>query len=301
METHRIPAFANPAAGGAAQAIEALRADARFSLHETAPMALQDALRETLKQDPPTIVVAGGDGTISSVASLVVGTSTALCILRAGTLNHFARRIGVPADPREALELALTGETTRVDVGWVNDRIFLNTCVIGMYVRYVSKRERLKPKIGYVASSFAAGVRTLADFRHQRVELDIGRRGRAHVSAVLFVGVGERDFRVPMMGEPRDSGRRGLHVVVAKPLSRASLAMMMMRAAVRGIRPWPSDEHVDSFVVDSFQVGLLRPTEQITLDGEIVELAGRLSFRRQASALAVRVPPPGEGARDSNT
>lgn len=292
MQGARLPAFANPFAGGADAAIKALRSDARIDLHITPPDELQSAVKEILQQNPATIVVAGGDGTVSSAASAVIGTQTALSILRAGTLNHFARRIGVPADPRKALDLAFTGNTTRVDVGLVNDHVFLNTCVVGLYVIFVKRREQLQPKIGYVASSLVAGMQTFADFRSHRMDVEIGGRECTYTSAILFVGVGERDFKIPLVGEPLDSGERGLHIVVAKPLSRAQLALMLVRAPVRGIQPWPTDDSVDSFIVDRFHATLHRSTEKIALDGEIVEFAGRLSFRSDPSALAVCVPEP---------
>lgn len=286
----RIPAFANPNAGGADSALKALRGDERFDLRVVSPDHLQEALKETIEQKPATIVIAGGDGTVSSAATVVVGTPTALCVLRAGTLNHFARRIGVTADPRKALDLAFSGNTSRVDVGWVNDRLFLNTCVFGLYVVFVSRRERLQPKIGYVASSLVAGLRTFSDFRSHRVDVEVEGSDRIYRSANIFVGVGEREFKIPLVGEPVESGERGLHVVVANPVSRTQLAMMLVRAPIRGIRRFPSDESVDSFIVDRFFVTLQRSTEQIALDGEIAGFSGQLSFRREASALSVRTP-----------
>lgn len=290
MELGPLPAFANPNAGGAHQAIKAVRSDPRCDLHIVSPNELQDALNEALTQKPSTIVVAGGDGTVSSAASVVAGTQTALCVLRAGTLNHFARRIGIPADPTEALALAFTGETKWVDVGWVNDRLFLNTCAAGVYVAFVSRRERLRPKIGYVASSLVAGARTFSDFRRHRMDVEIDGRWSTYRSTMLFVGIGERDFRIPKVGDPMDSGERGLHVVIAKPFSRARLTMMLLRAPVRGIPPWASDESVDSFIVEHFRAKFHRSSEKITLDGEIVEISGPLSFRLEQSSLAVRTP-----------
>lgn len=297
MESRPIPAFVNPRAGGAAAALEAIRADERFALREISPAELKGALEHDLKAKPTAIVVAGGDGTISTAASVVMGTSTALCVVRAGTLNHFARHIGVPADPRTALELAFTGENSLVDVGLVNDRSFLNTCVIGAYVHFVNRRDRFKPRLGYVASSVIAGFQTIADFRNQCLKVTFEETGRPYTSAVLFVGVGERDFRIPVMGEPKVTGQRGLHVVVADPMSRAQLTVMMVRAAVRGIRPWPSDDYVKNFIVDDFRVEMPRSNERIALDGEIVDISKQLSFRRMASALAVRVPAYDDGER----
>ena len=296
MEKGRIPAFINPGAGGAAAALEALRSDRRVDIRQAPPDELKPLLRAALEDDPATIVVAGGDGTISLAASVLAGTRTALCVIRSGTLNHFARRIGVPEDPLEALDLAFSGGTARVDAGRVDGRLFLNTCVIGEYVRFVKRRDRVKPVAGYALSSLAAGVRTLADFRHDRVSIDFEGDERSYLSAILFVGVGERDFRVPPLGRPIENGRRGLHILVARPTSRARLTLMVARAAVHGIRPWPSEEHADTYIMNNFRVSLSEPDEDIALDGEIVSVDDRLDFRLDESALNVRVPPLSAGA-----
>ena len=288
----------NPAAGGAAASRAALRADPRVDLREAPPRDLERQLRAALADDPATIVVAGGDGTISLAASVLAGTRTALCVIGSGTLNHFARRIGVPENPREALDLAFSGGTARVDAGRVNGRLFLNTCVIGEYVRFVNRRDRLKPSVGYVVSSLAAGVHTLADFRQDCVEAEIEGSERSYKSAILFVGVGERDFRVPPLGKPLDGGRRGLHVLIAGPTSRARLTLMLARAAVRGVRPWPSEKHADTYIVNSFRVNLPGPGEDIALDGEIVNVESPLDFRLDESVLSVHVPRLAAGARE---
>lgn len=288
MQKSRIPAFVNGKAGTAAAVLDVLRSDPRVALHETEPDELRDAVSRAVKDEPPVIIIAGGDGTLSSAAPALVGTSSALSVVPAGTLNHFAQRIGVPLNPREALEVAFSGRTTPVDVGRVNDQVFLNTCVMGVYVSYVRRRDLLKPRFGYAASSVAAAVRTLYAMGSGRTDLHIENGPASSTSSLIFVGVGERDFRLPLLGELTESGRDGLHLVVVKPLSRARLLAMVMRTAARGVRPWPSEKHVESFVVDDFRLTLSTPVAHAVLDGEIVELSGHLTFRRDPSALLVR-------------
>lgn len=285
-----VHAFINPAAGSAQAALAVLRDDPRVHLHELAPTRLKDAITHVVRGGATSIIVAGGDGTVSTAAGCVVDSPASLCILRSGTMNHFARRIGVPADPKEALELAFEGRTTKMDAGWVNERLFLNTSVVGLYVDFVRRRDRLKNQIGRVPASMVAAVRSFISLRDHHVELVIDGTRRTYKSVLFFAGVGERDFRVPVLGELKDAGRRGLHIVAVQPESKSGLMTTVLRLAARGVRAWPSGDHPDSFVVDTCRLDLNHPTVRVALDGEIVEMTIPLSYSFQGNAVAVRTP-----------
>jgi diacylglycerol kinase family enzyme len=62
------------------------------------------------------VVVGGGDGTISAAASALAGSDTLLGILQLGTLNHFARDLGVPDKLEDAAKLIAERRERRVDV-----------------------------------------------------------------------------------------------------------------------------------------------------------------------------------------
>src|SRR5678816_1886541 len=106
-----------------------------------------DQLARDAASGPYKIVVAaGGDGTISSVASAIIETGKILGVLPLGTLNHFAQDLGIPLDLEAAAQTIVAGVTTEVDVAAVNGRIFLNNSSLGLYpviVRERQKRQRL--------------------------------------------------------------------------------------------------------------------------------------------------------------
>lgn len=137
-----IPAFVNRTAGSAETAAEALATDNRFALREVEAGALHETIRAEIDRDARRIVIAGGHGSISTAAGAAVGKAVELAIVPGGTLNHIAKNLGIPTDLKEALETAAGRSTRTVDVGLVNDRIFLNTSSVGAYVRYVRTRER---------------------------------------------------------------------------------------------------------------------------------------------------------------
>lgn len=86
------------------------------------------------------IIAGGGDGTINAVASTLVGTDRTLGVLPLGTLNHFAKDLSIPLDLEEAARVCVAGHTARVDVGEVNNRIFLNNSSLGLYPSIVRHR-----------------------------------------------------------------------------------------------------------------------------------------------------------------
>ena len=89
----------------------------------------------TAKRAP--IVAGGGDGTVNAVAGKLAGTDTVLGVLPMGTLNHFARDVGVPRSLEAAVRNVFTGKIAEVDVGEVNGRVFVNNSGIGFYPHFV--------------------------------------------------------------------------------------------------------------------------------------------------------------------
>ena len=72
------------------------------------------------------VVAGGGDGTVNAVAGKLAGTDTALGVLPMGTLNHFAKDVGIPLNLDAAVYNLFTGKIRKVDVGEVNGRVFVN-------------------------------------------------------------------------------------------------------------------------------------------------------------------------------
>ncbi|MBI4703237.1 MAG: diacylglycerol kinase family lipid kinase, partial [Deltaproteobacteria bacterium] len=91
----------------------------------------------------PPAVAAGGDGTVSAVASHLLGSDRTLGILPLGTFNYVAREFGIPLTVEDAIRVIAGGTERIVDVGEVNGRAFLNNAGLGGYVKIVRRRERV--------------------------------------------------------------------------------------------------------------------------------------------------------------
>jgi len=94
-----------------------------------------------------TIVAAGGDGTVNAVVSALVDTDKRLGVLPLGTLNHFAKEIGIPMPLAEAVQTLARGEERWIDVGEVNGNIFVNNSSLGLYPHIVRHRDQQRQQL----------------------------------------------------------------------------------------------------------------------------------------------------------
>ncbi len=87
--------------------------------------------RKAVEQGADIVIAAGGDGTINDIIQGLVGSETALAVLPTGTVNVWAREMGIPLDAHGAQQVLINGQTRHVDVGCINGRYFLLMVGIG--------------------------------------------------------------------------------------------------------------------------------------------------------------------------
>lgn len=236
------------------------------------------------------VVAAGGDGTVNSVAAAIVDSTAALGVLPLGTLNHFAKDLHVPLDLREAVAVVAAGQIRHVDVGQVNDRVFVNNSSIGLYPSIVEEREALRQRGHRKWPALAlATLRVVRKFRGVILSVDI--EGRRQVWRTPFVFVGNNAYDIDGIrvgGRTRlDEGRL---VVYRAPRVHARQLPMLVAKAMLGRR------HPDDFAIlpvsemwiGSGSTGRL----QVAIDGEVVTMRAPLHYRTRPKAL--RVVAPGE-------
>lgn len=290
-EPSRVPAIINLRSGTAEAAREALEASGAFDLHQVEPDAIDSTIRDLVKSGARRILVAGGDGTIATAAAALLGTDTELAILPGGTLNHFARDLGISTVAAEAVELAANPGTRQVDVGVVNGRVFLNTSSVGGYVRFVHTREKLEQHFGYRLSSMISAVRIATTLRRMGVEIEVEGRSRIFRTPLVFIGVGERELEFPVLGGRVKDGRRGLHIMVVKGRSRLRMLGIGAVAILRGLKAVSRSGHFEDVIVDRATI-TMRGQGWVALDGEIARVGTPLEYELRRGALSVVCPPP---------
>jgi len=246
--------------------------------------------RALAERGDPLVIVGGGDGTISAAAAALAGTETRLGILPLGTLNHFARDLGLPLDVDEAAAAIASGTERQVDVGEMNGRIFINNSAIGLYPLMIVDRDAQRRRLGRSKrlAMIVASLRTLARFNHRRLTLTINDEQRARIDTPLLF-VGNNDYRLdlgaPGQRESLDDGE--LCVLVMRKKTRRGLIAASIRALLGRSRP---DDMVRIDGVERLRVGSHRSHLAVSLDGEVVRETPPLDYRIRKRALRVIAP-----------
>jgi diacylglycerol kinase family enzyme len=234
------------------------------------------------------VVAAGGDGTVSRVASGLIGTPAMLGVLPLGTLNHFAKDLRIPLDLEQAVATIASGRVGSIDVGLVNDRVFLNNSSIGIYPSIIEVREELR-RLGHRKwAAFAlATFRVLR--RHRGVLVRIEADGRHSTRRTPFVGNNEYEVDGIRLGSRArlDGGR--LFAYLAPRVRARELPMLLASALLGRIRQSGAFEIVPAaeLWIDTPKARRVR----IALDGEITTMITPLHYRTCPAALRVLLPP----------
>ena len=287
----RLKAFLNAKCGNAEAAREAIE-KAGFELDSLQPQEIERHIEQAIKSGTKRVVVAGGDGTIATAAALVARTDVELAILPGGTLNHFAKDHNIPTDLDEAALVASGGEMVGADIGYVNDCVFLNTSSIGAYVTFVRDREHLERYVGYRIASFLALIQTWSRLRTFNVTLEVEGEKKTYSSSMVFIGVGERELKMPTLGNRVKNGKRGLHVMIVRGGKRARLFAVALAGIAKGTEEAEKLPEFDDFLVESCRIDLTRSPALIGLDGELKQMSTPLDYRIDRDALRLVVAPP---------
>jgi diacylglycerol kinase (ATP) len=121
------------------------------------------------------LFVGGGDGTLNEalngVASAGALDRVTFGVLPLGTGNDFAGALGIPAELNEAISTLHDGRVIAVDVGRVNNRLFVNISA-GGFIAAVS--DAVTPEMKSVAGRLAyliGGAQALVEFEPVRLTL----------------------------------------------------------------------------------------------------------------------------------
>ncbi len=242
---------------------------------------------EAVRKNCDVVVAGGGDGTVNAVAGVLHGTDRQLGVLPLGTLNHFARDLGIltMADAENALEF---GPVRLVDAGFVNGHIFLNNSGIGAYPAMVRERERVR-RIGIPKwpAFVHACLRTLFRMPFQRLKIEADGRSVSRTTPFVFVGnnLYSLDGRKPGTRQRLDEGLLG--VCTASHVGRFGIMRLAFRALMGTIR---EDRDFIAFSAVHLTLTRKRPFN-VSLDGEVLRMKGPLHYSIQRRALRVLVPP----------
>lgn len=244
------------------------------------------------RADGADIVVAGGgDGTINAVAAELIGTDIALGVLPLGTLNHFAKALGIPLKPHLAIQTLVAGYRTGVDVGEVNNTIFLNNSSIGIYPEIVRERELTQRRFGrskWVAF-FWASLKALDRYPFLNVQLDVNGTQLLRHTSFVFVGNNEYLIEGFELGERRTLSAGCLSLYVSQRTGRLGLFGFALRALFGRLQ---QARDFDMLLSTGIVIQTRSARVNVATDGEVTTMNTPLNYRIRPGALSVIVPEP---------
>lgn len=238
---------------------------------------------------PIAVGVSGGDGTVSAVASVAVELSVPMLVIPGGTLNHFARDLGIET-VEDAIAAARVGETVAVDAAEIDGHLFLNNASIGAYPQLVHVRERWEHRIGKWPALVAALIVVLCTGSPTEVELD----GRRRHLWFAFFGNCRYDQAGLAVGRGRtrlNDGQIDLRLVHA---DRRWARLRLIGAAAFGRL-----EHCSVYeaaTVARVTVRVVDGALQLAADGEVFESNETFEVCKRPCALRVYAPSTGQTA-----
>jgi diacylglycerol kinase (ATP) len=271
------------------------------ALAVTRPQKLTGLIGEAVRSGARSILVGGGDGTLSCAAAQLVDREVTLGVLPLGTANDFARNLGLAPSVEAACEAILGGYVVRVDVGLANGRPFLNAASLGLATA-IAKRltKTLKQRAGKLAYPVAAAAEAWghAPFRVRLRTVE----GEHLDEEVLQLVVGNGRYHgAGNMVSPEgtlDEGRLDVYAIVS-PASKAGTEdtglgrLQDLGTLARIALQLKKGEHVEHPQVVSLRTRSLEltaePVQDVNADGELV---GKTPMRFEVRRAALRVFAP---------
>jgi diacylglycerol kinase family enzyme len=235
------------------------------------------------------VVVGGGDGSIRTVAGVLAGSDIPLGILPLGTLNHFAKDLGIPLNLGEAAGVIAKGVQRAVDLAEVNGETFINNSSIGIYPYMVLDRERRRShhKLAKWMAMVPALFRAARHFPRRRLALSAEGWTRPYRTPCLLIGNNEYGLEFPALGRRHHLDQGQLSVYVVKQRRAWGLFWMVWRMAFGKVS---QARDVESFRLKDLEVRSKTSRLPVALDGEVEFMHPPLHYRTRPGALRVIVP-----------
>lgn len=251
---------------------------------------IEHALDQALAGDCDVVMIGGGDGTVSCAAGKLMGSDKALAILPAGTMNLFARSLGIPLELEAAAAALRDGQFRDVDVASANGEPFIHQFSVGLHAKLIRLREKevFRSRLGKIRASIRAGFG--AFFRPPRMRIGLTLDdGEERMLATAGIGITNNVFgegHLPYADAP-DDGVLGVYVTRSRTRGdMISLALNML------LGRWKTNEQVEMSTAQEVRLRVLARHERFgcAIDGELCELEKETILRCHPGSLKVLVP-----------
>ncbi len=248
--------------------------------------------KKAIDEGYPTIVAAGGDGTICAVAAALRDSGRTMGILPLGTFNYFARSLDLPEELEAAVGVVCAAHTAQVRVATINDRVFLNNASLGIYPAILETREDIYERWGRSrTAAYWSVLKTLARMGRP-MKLRISADGQERMVRTPLAFVVNNAYQLEQIGlEGADRIAAGeLVVFIAHNSTRLGMVRHALALAVGQAAESRNFEMMSGRSVGIEIVTRRRKPHQVARDGERERIASPYKLEVLQDGLTVTVP-----------
>jgi diacylglycerol kinase family enzyme len=259
---------------------------------------MEEIARQTVEQAKACggiVVAVGGDGTINTVANAVLGSGCAFGALPQGTFNYFGRTHGISEDIIEATQALLRARVHPVQVGLVNNRLFLVNASVGMYPQLLEDREAYKRQYGRSRLvAFWSGLMTVLR-QHRQLRITLEQQGHTRNMRTPTLFIGNNRLQMEQIGIPlAEALEEGqLAAIAVRPVGTLAMLWLLVRGALGQLG------EADNVISFGFRHLTVKPSSRyrtrrvkVAIDGEVIWLNAPLEFRVSPEPLYLLKPDP---------
>lgn len=247
------------------------------------------------RPDVDTVIVGGGDGSVSTAGTVFVNTGKAMGVLPLGTFNLFARSLKIPTGMDPSIDALPTCRIQEVDVGEMRDGRgdpyeFLHHVSFGFHPRFIETRDAMPygSRVGKMLASARVWLRTLRTLNRLSLQVrgDLEMPRRRYYQVAVTVG----SFREGFGDFPHaeDLTKGDLDLVLLPARGQLDFLVAMFLAA---IGRWRSNSRLEVNAVRRLELLSRRPQITVSVDGELERCRPPFTFRVMPRALKVLMPP----------
>lgn len=289
--TELLPLIINAGAKADIHALEQAFAEAGrpVRVHRLRGKRMQQTCARIVQQAGGAVVVAGGDGTVNTVAALCAEHGVTLGVVPLGTFNYFAREHGITTDIAEAAKIIAAGNLREVPVGLAGKQVFLNNASFGLYARLIRQREKASGWLGRFR--LVAAVMGAYSLFYQRRAFDVEMHtpdGSQHFRTSL-VFVGNNTLQLENLGlQAAECTKAGkLAVIIMKEVTHWQVMKLILRGLLKNLQ---DRDLLHEICAEDMELTLHGRVREMVVDGEIMRAGKKLKFTREETMLRVFVP-----------
>ena len=244
------------------------------------------------------IIAGGGDGTLNTIAGVLVRSDVTFGVLPLGTFNHLAKELEIPLELDAAVEALARGRDVPFNVGEVNGQTFLLFAALGIYSDMIKHRDAQRKTLGR-RKMFAGGialVKMIFRWPLLRVHFDNAKPPEAapakrRLTSVVYVSLSAYQMNALGLKQVPQDARGALHLLVLRHIHRRELLWQIVQGLFKRITPGRDLELSRLDAIDITPSG--HSHVRVGYDGEVASMQMPLKVRLIRHGLKMRVPPIG--------